>query len=83
MIGINAPSLGDYASGERAVAILAVLAAIAATLVFVRISRGTWGAAMRAVRQVQWGADHDGSLSALLGIERVGVNGTRAIRRKA
>lgn len=40
-------------------------------------------AAMRAVRQVQWGADLDGSLSALLGVERVGVNGTRAIGRRA
>jgi hypothetical protein len=38
--------------------------------------------AMRAIRQVQWGADHDGSLAALLGVERVGVNGTAAIRRR-
>ena len=37
-------------------------------------------AAMRATRQVQWGADDDGSLAAFLGVERVGVNGTRAIR---
>lgn len=38
--------------------------------------------AMRAARLVQFGRDQDGSLAALLGVERAGINGTRA-RREA
>jgi hypothetical protein len=36
--------------------------------------------AMRAARLVQFGRDHYGSLAALLGVERTGINGTRARR---
>jgi hypothetical protein len=36
--------------------------------------------AMRAARLVQFGRDYDGSLAALLGVERTGVNGTCARR---
>jgi hypothetical protein len=38
--------------------------------------------AMRAARLVQFGRDQDGSLAALLGVVRTGINGTRA-RREA
>lgn len=34
--------------------------------------------AMNAVRQVQFGRDHDGKLAELLGVVRCGVNGCRA-----
>jgi ABC-type branched-subunit amino acid transport system ATPase component/ABC-type branched-subunit amino acid transport system permease subunit len=60
IMGITGPSLGGYASGERAIAILAVLTAIAATLAFTRLSRGTWGAAMRAVRDSETAAESIG-----------------------
>ena len=49
LMGILAPSLG-FAQGERAVAILAMLSVGVALAAFAWLSRGTWGAAMRAVR---------------------------------
>lgn len=50
IMGIAAPALGSLARGERAVTLLA-LAAVALVLAgYVLLARGTWGAAMRAVR---------------------------------
>jgi branched-chain amino acid transport system ATP-binding protein len=60
IIGIAAPSLGSHASGERAIAVIAVVVAIVAMLAFVRISKGTWGAAMRAVRDSETAASSIG-----------------------
>jgi branched-chain amino acid transport system ATP-binding protein len=50
VMGIAAPALGPLAQGERAVALLAVLAVGAALAGAAWLWRGTWGAAMRAVR---------------------------------
>lgn len=50
MMGISAPGLGSLAQGERAVAIIAVVATAIATIAFTQLSRGAWGAALRAVR---------------------------------
>jgi branched-chain amino acid transport system ATP-binding protein len=61
IMGITAPSLGIEAlSGERAVAVLAVVAAVVSLLVFVRISRGSWGAGLRAVRDAETAAESIG-----------------------
>jgi len=49
LMGIVAPSLG-FVQGEQAVAILALLSVGVALAGFAWLSRGTWGAAMRAVR---------------------------------
>jgi len=60
IMGIAAPSLGGLARGERAVAMLAVLAAGAALALYAWLSRGTWGAAMRAVRDSETAAESVG-----------------------
>ncbi|MCZ2497797.1 ATP-binding cassette domain-containing protein [Xylophilus sp. Kf1] len=49
LMGIAAPSLGPV-QGERAVAVLAMLSVGVALAAYALLSRGTWGAAMRAVR---------------------------------
>lgn len=50
MMGISAPSLGALAQGERAVAVIAMVATALAYMAYVLLSRGAWGAALRAVR---------------------------------
>lgn len=50
IMGIVAPSLGSLARGERAVALLAIATAALALIGYILLARGTWGAAMRAVR---------------------------------
>ena len=50
MMGIAAPTLGALAQGERAVAIIAVVATALAYICYALLSRGAWGAALRAVR---------------------------------
>lgn len=57
IMGIGAPTLGSLAQGERAVAILAIVAAVAMLWVYALLSRGTWGAAMRAVRDSETAAE--------------------------
>ncbi|MCW5655376.1 ATP-binding cassette domain-containing protein [Hydrogenophaga sp.] len=60
IMGIAAPALGPLAQGERAVALLA-LACVALVLAgFAWLSRGTWGAAMRAVRDSETAAESIG-----------------------
>ena len=66
IMGVAAPSLGDLAQGEQAMAILAVLSAGAALAAFAWLSRGTWGAAMRAVRDSETAA-------AAIGLDAVAV----------
>ncbi|QBE67441.1 ATP-binding cassette domain-containing protein [Pseudoduganella lutea] len=56
IMGIAAPAFGGL-EGERAVAILALLAAVAATWVCALLARGTWGAAIRAVRDSETAAE--------------------------
>jgi branched-chain amino acid transport system ATP-binding protein len=50
IMGIAGPSLGGLATGERAAALLAVLLAGALLAGYALLARGTWGAALRAVR---------------------------------
>jgi branched-chain amino acid transport system ATP-binding protein len=60
IMGIAAPSLGSVAQGERAVAVIAVLSVGVALAAFVWLSRGAWGAAMRAVRDSETAAESIG-----------------------
>ncbi|MDM0043518.1 branched-chain amino acid ABC transporter ATP-binding protein/permease [Variovorax dokdonensis] len=60
IMGIAAPSLAGLVTGERAVAMLAVLAAGVALALYAWLSRGTWGAAMRAVRDSETAAESIG-----------------------
>ena len=61
IMGIAAPALGIEAlRGERAIAVLAIVAAAVALLAFVRLSRGAWGAALRAVRDSETAAESIG-----------------------
>ena len=57
LMGIAAPGLFGVVTGERAVAVLALLAAGASLLGYALLSRGTWGAAMRAVRDSETAAE--------------------------
>ena len=61
IMGIAAPSLGwDALRGERAVAVLAIVAAALALVGFVKLSRGSWGAALRAVRDAETASESIG-----------------------
>ncbi|WP_298932493.1 branched-chain amino acid ABC transporter ATP-binding protein/permease [uncultured Ramlibacter sp.] len=60
IMGVAAPSLFGLASGERAAAMLAVLLAAALLVAFALLSRGTWGAALRAVRDSETAAESVG-----------------------
>ncbi len=60
IMGIAAPALGSWAQGERAVAVIALLTVGVALAGFVWLSRGTWGAAMRAVRDSETAAESIG-----------------------
>jgi len=60
IMGIAGPVLGGLAQGERAAAMLAVLTAGVAVAAFAMLSRGGWGAAMRAVRDSETAAESIG-----------------------
>ena len=60
IMGIAGPVLGGLAQGERAAAMLAVLTAGVALAAFALLSRGGWGAAMRAVRDSETAAESIG-----------------------
>ncbi len=60
IMGLTAPSLGSLATGERAMALLAIGAAGLALAAYAWLSRGTWGAAMRAVRDSETAAESVG-----------------------
>lgn len=60
IMGLTAPSLGSLAQGERAMALLAIGAAALALAGYAWLSRGTWGAAMRAVRDAETAAESVG-----------------------
>lgn len=57
IMGVMAPSLGGWAEGERAMAVLAIVTAALCLWLYAKLSRGTWGAAMRAVRDSEIAAD--------------------------
>lgn len=60
IMGIAGPSLGDLARGERAVAMLAIASAGVVLALYTWLSRGTWGAAMRAVKDSETAAESIG-----------------------
>ena len=60
IMGLSAPSLGSLAQGERAMALLAIGAAALALAGYAWLSRGTWGAAMRSVRDAETAAESVG-----------------------
>lgn len=60
IMGITAPTLGTWLSGERAVAVLAMMTAVIMLWLYALLSRSTWGAAMRAVRDSEISAQSIG-----------------------
>ncbi len=60
IMGIAAPALGVDLRGERVVAVLAVLTAALALGAYLLLSRGSWGAALRAVRDSETAAESIG-----------------------
>ena len=60
IMGLAAPSLGGLAKGERAMALLAIGGAGLALAGYAWLSRGTWGVAMRAVRDSETAAESVG-----------------------
>ncbi|MDM0036432.1 branched-chain amino acid ABC transporter ATP-binding protein/permease [Variovorax sp. J22P271] len=60
IMGLTAPALPFAASGEKAMAMLAILTAGVALALFAWLSRGSWGAAMRAVRDSETAAESIG-----------------------
>ncbi|MGE4237123.1 ABC transporter permease subunit, partial [Hydrogenophaga sp.] len=60
IMGIASPGLGALAQGERAVALLALLGALVLLAGYAWLSRGTWGAALRAVRDSETAAESIG-----------------------
>lgn len=60
IMGLTAPALGSLAQGERAVALLAITAAGLGLAAYAWLARGTWGAAMRAVRDAETAAESVG-----------------------
>jgi branched-chain amino acid transport system ATP-binding protein len=60
IMGITGPALGGLAQGERAMALLAIAAAGVALAVYAWLARGTWGAAMRAVRDAETASESIG-----------------------
>lgn len=62
IMGIVGPSLGEWFKGERAIAAIAIAMTALSLLVYALISRGNWGAGLRAVR--------DGEIAS----ESIGLN---------
>jgi branched-chain amino acid transport system ATP-binding protein len=60
LMGIAQPSLFGVVTGERAVAMIALLAMAVVLVGFALLSRGTWGAAMRAVKDSETAAESIG-----------------------
>jgi ABC-type branched-subunit amino acid transport system ATPase component/ABC-type branched-subunit amino acid transport system permease subunit len=59
IMGIVGPSFGAV-RGERAVALIALMSAALAYIGYILLARGTWGAAMRAVRDSEIAAESIG-----------------------
>ncbi|VVE71732.1 ABC transporter [Pandoraea anapnoica] len=56
LMGVMPPGVFGIAGSERVVAVAALAVLAVALVIYVRISRGTWGAAMRAVRDSETAA---------------------------
>ncbi|WP_313623665.1 branched-chain amino acid ABC transporter ATP-binding protein/permease [Achromobacter sp.] len=59
LMGIPQPALGPL-TGDRGVAMLAIVAVFAAMIGYALLSRGTWGAAMRAVKDSETASESIG-----------------------
>jgi ABC-type branched-subunit amino acid transport system permease subunit len=57
IMGVSPPALGALAKGERAMALIAILGCGVALAGYAWLARGTWGAAMRAVRDSETAAE--------------------------
>nr|WP_314624202.1 branched-chain amino acid ABC transporter ATP-binding protein/permease [uncultured Noviherbaspirillum sp.] len=60
IMGVAAPSLGLELGGERVVALLSLFSAALLFAAYAWLSRGTWGAAMRAVKDSETAAESIG-----------------------
>jgi branched-chain amino acid transport system ATP-binding protein len=60
IMGVAAPSLGLELGGERVVALLSLFSAALVFAAYAWLSRGTWGAAMRAVKDSETAAESIG-----------------------
>jgi branched-chain amino acid transport system ATP-binding protein len=60
VMGVAAPALGALARGERAVALIALATTGAVLAGYAWLARGTWGVAMRAVRDSETAAESIG-----------------------
>ncbi|MDB5758326.1 MAG: transporter, partial [Burkholderia sp.] len=60
IMGVAAPSLGMELGGERVVALLALFTAALLFAAYAWLARGTWGAAMRAVKDSETAAESIG-----------------------
>lgn len=60
IMGIVGPDFGSFASGEQAIALLAISAAGLALAAYTWLYRGTWGAGMRAVRDSETASESIG-----------------------
>ncbi|WP_076592975.1 branched-chain amino acid ABC transporter ATP-binding protein/permease [Herminiimonas arsenitoxidans] len=60
IMGIAAPSFGGLVAGETGIALLALITAAVLFIAFSRLANGTWGAAMRAVKDSETAAESIG-----------------------
>jgi ABC-type branched-subunit amino acid transport system ATPase component/ABC-type branched-subunit amino acid transport system permease subunit len=60
IMGIMAPSFGGIVGGERGVALLSLVTAAVLLAAYARLSQGTWGAAMRAVKDSETASESIG-----------------------
>ena len=60
IMDIAGPSFGTLLVGERAVAVIAIVAAAVSLIAYALLSRGNWGAALRAVRDGETAAESIG-----------------------
>jgi len=60
IMDIVGPSFSELLSGERAIAVIAIVATAISFFAYALVSRGNWGAAMRAVRDSEIAAESIG-----------------------
>ncbi|RAR53371.1 ABC-type branched-subunit amino acid transport system ATPase component [Paraburkholderia unamae] len=66
IMNVFGPALGSFAEGERAIALVALATLAVALVLYSLVARGTWGAAMRAVRDSE-------TASASIGVNALAV----------
>lgn len=60
IMGITAPSFGGAIGGEQGIAVLAIATAAFLSAAYARLSHGSWGAAMRAVKDSETASESVG-----------------------